>query len=309
MKRLASCFLAFLFLLSAAFFSSAQEFPKPVGFVNDFAGVLDSSQAGELNALLTALEENTTAEVAVVTINSTAPLDTKAYAVGLLENWGIGKKGKDNGLLILLALQERRIEVETGYGLEGILPDSKVGRILDDYVVSHLKAGDYGVGLVEGTKAFAQVIYDNRDEVFAGTAGPQPAQWTDSLAFLAVFLLPFIMFFVMFGVLVGLSVRKKYLLKCPKCGTVMKAAGSERVEKKDAFGKRVFNAVGYKCPKCGFETKKEFPERKALPAALILMGGGWRRGGGFGGGGWSGGGGFGGFGGGFSGGGGAGRGF
>ncbi len=115
---------------------SAESFPAYSDkYVNDFAGFFKANETAYLRALLSDLEQNTTAEVTVVTMQTTAPYAPSEYRTKLFNAWGIGKKDKDNGLLILYAVTEHRIEVEVGYGLEGILPDSKVGRLLDEYYV------------------------------------------------------------------------------------------------------------------------------------------------------------------------------
>jgi uncharacterized protein len=84
--------------------------------------------------------------------------DPEAYANELYESWGIGEKGQDKGVLSFLALQERRVRIETGYGVEGILPDGLVGSMLDEYVVPYLKQNDYGKGLLNGMLAVGQII-------------------------------------------------------------------------------------------------------------------------------------------------------
>jgi len=157
-------FLAFLFLSLIPF--AFAEFPSPTDkYVNDFAHVLSSDDVQQLHVLLNQVEQDTTAEIVVVTINTTAPYVPSEYRTKLFAEWGVGKEEKDNGLLILYAVTEKRIEVETGYGFEGILPDSKVGRILDDYYVPLRDQGDPIAGVVAATKAYAQVAEENAEEL------------------------------------------------------------------------------------------------------------------------------------------------
>lgn len=114
----------------------ASEFPQYQNkYVNDFANVFTSEQVDSLRSILSEVEKNTTAEVVVVTVDTTEPYVPSEYRTKLFNEWKIGDKNKDNGLLIVYAVKEKRMEVEIGYGLEGILPDSKVGRYLDDYYV------------------------------------------------------------------------------------------------------------------------------------------------------------------------------
>lgn len=139
-------------------FAEEPVYPAYSGFVNDFAGVIDSATKEKLEGLCRVLEKKTSAELAIAVVKSVAPLDSKTYAVKLFEKWKIGKKGKDNGILMLLAMDERRVEIEVGYGLEGVITDARVGEILDRYVVPYFKEGKFGEGLYNGAAAIAQKI-------------------------------------------------------------------------------------------------------------------------------------------------------
>lgn len=150
------CFL--LIFLILPFLVYAQNIPQPSGWVNDFAGVIGPEYKEKINALIEELQQKTTAEIAVVTVNSIAPYDEKEYARLLFDNWKPGKKGKDNGVLVLLAIKERRWRIETGYGVEGILPDGLCGEIGRNYMVPFLKQANYGEGLYRGMMKIAQVI-------------------------------------------------------------------------------------------------------------------------------------------------------
>lgn len=151
-----------LSVLICLFFSvigfAAINYPNPIGFVNDYAGILSAQEKQELEANSRALKDKTGAELAFAIVRSVAPLDSKTYAVELFEKWKIGQKGKDNGVLVLLAMDEKRIEIEVGYGLEGALPDAYAGQILDTYAVPSFKQGKFGQGLVEVSKALSAKI-------------------------------------------------------------------------------------------------------------------------------------------------------
>ncbi|NMB11079.1 MAG: TPM domain-containing protein [Firmicutes bacterium] len=149
--------LCVLFVLVSSV--SLAALPKPVGFVNDFAQIIQRDHKTEIEGVAKALQENQGAEIAVVTIASAEPLTPKEYATQLFNEWGIGGP-EDSGLLILLAMEEREIQVEVGYGLEGVLPDGKVGAILDQAVIPYFAKGDYGRGLLEGTRAFKAELAD-----------------------------------------------------------------------------------------------------------------------------------------------------
>ncbi|HHY38107.1 MAG TPA: TPM domain-containing protein, partial [Clostridia bacterium] len=112
----------------SALAETAPEFPQPTGFVNDYAGVLSPKDLADLNSLAEVIKGKTGAELAAAIVETTSPLEPKEYAVRLFEHWKIGEKGKDNGVLVLIALKERRVEVEVGYGLEGVLTDAVTGR-------------------------------------------------------------------------------------------------------------------------------------------------------------------------------------
>ena len=149
----------FFFLLSMTMiWAKEPAYPRYGGFVNDFAGVLGQEEKTKLETLCQKLEQKTGAEMAIVSVPSAAPLDTKEYAVKLFEKWKIGKKGKDNGLLVLLAMEEKRIEIEVGYGLEGVVNDAKAGEILDKYVIPYFREGKFGEGLYSGAVELATVI-------------------------------------------------------------------------------------------------------------------------------------------------------
>jgi len=145
-------------IFAYAHYSFADNVPQPVGWINDFAGVIQQEYRDKLDQLVHELEEKTNAEIAVVTVNSIAPYDERQYARMLFDSWKPGKKGKDSGVIVLLAVKERRWRIETGYGVEGLLPDGLCGDIGRNYMVPDFKAGRYGEGLYNGVIAIAQII-------------------------------------------------------------------------------------------------------------------------------------------------------
>src|SRR6187455_1810745 len=118
-------------------------------WVTDMPGRLSPDTVARLNATIGEFERTNGAEMAVVVIRSLGGLSIDEAAVKLFELWGIGKKSKDNGLLVLWSTDDRRVRVEVGYGLEGTLPDGKVGAILDTYVIPKFKAGDFDQGILD----------------------------------------------------------------------------------------------------------------------------------------------------------------
>ncbi|MBI5415443.1 MAG: TPM domain-containing protein, partial [Candidatus Omnitrophica bacterium] len=129
------------------------QIPAPQGRVNDFAGVISADYKDKIGSLIDEVEQKTSAEIAVVTRESIAPYGADAYAQMLFDNWKLGKKGRDNGVLILLAVKEREWRIHTGYGVEGILPDGVCGQIGRDYMVPYFKEGKYSEGLYYGAAA------------------------------------------------------------------------------------------------------------------------------------------------------------
>ena len=136
----------------------AQSFPSPSGRVNDFAQVIAPAIQERLNALLAQVEAKTGAEIAVVTLQTIAPLDVEQYANELFTRWGIGKRKKDNGVLILLAITERKVRIEVGYGIEPILPDGRAGAIIREVIMPHFRRGQLGEGLYAGALEVGRVI-------------------------------------------------------------------------------------------------------------------------------------------------------
>jgi len=114
-------------------------FPEPIGHVNDFAGVLGQKERESLEAYLAAVEERSGVEIALVTLPTIGEMSIEEASTLLYEEWGIGKKGRNEGALLLDAVGERRIKIEVGYGLEGIIPDGRAGEILDRRAIPLLK--------------------------------------------------------------------------------------------------------------------------------------------------------------------------
>jgi len=139
-------------------FGAPPALPSPAGPVTDLVGILDQQIRQRLTQFLDQVRERTGAEIAVLVVASTAPDTIEDYSIAIFDRWKIGQRGKDNGLLFLVAVQDRRMWITTGYGLEGILPDGKVGEIRDRAILPSFRAGQYAEGIVRGTDALAAVI-------------------------------------------------------------------------------------------------------------------------------------------------------
>ena len=136
-------------------------FPSPQGRVNDFAGVLDATSRAAVQAIVDDTERATTAEIAVVTVASLDGMDVERYAEGLFRTWGIGKKGVDNGVLVLVCPAERTMRIEVGYGLEGVLPDGLAGAVIRRQFTPAFRDGDYSRGMLEGVRRVAEIVRAN----------------------------------------------------------------------------------------------------------------------------------------------------
>ena len=158
----ATAIVAFLLLLGAGT-ARSQDAPAPdssavpaaSGFVNDEAGAMDEPARAKLEAFLDQLKRKTGAEFAVLTVKTTAPSSPSDYKVKVFERWGLGRKGHDDGLLMLVAVEEREVLFETGYGLEGTLPDGLQSRIVRDEVAPRFRSGDFAGGITAGVLACA----------------------------------------------------------------------------------------------------------------------------------------------------------
>ncbi len=187
------------------------DYPKHQGrAVNDFAGVIDAENARKMEALAAEMLSKTYTSIVVVTVSTIGEnQDVNQYVNGLYGHWGIGKKGEDRGLLIFLAVGERQIRIETGYGIEGILPDGRVGEILDTHVVPYLKTGETGKALYNAALVCAAYIAKDANVDLTGVAplyrsSARPAQQGFNL-------LGLIFFLIAAGVLLGTKQGRQML--------------------------------------------------------------------------------------------------
>jgi uncharacterized protein len=165
-------YLHLLFLAALPFFLFAQaptiytiaNVPNPKdggnGYVSDPAGIIGQEAVANINAIAASVEETATAEMAVVVLPSIGEQNPKDFATALFKQWGIGKAGKDNGLLILTVMDQHRTEFETGYGLEGVLPDIICYRVGMQVLVPLFKQEKYGEGLTATVRRFQEIMQD-----------------------------------------------------------------------------------------------------------------------------------------------------
>lgn len=271
-------------------------------FVSNPDGILSQETVARLDTTLLALRQERIAEVAVVAIESIGFAEPREFAFELFRHWGLGEKGRDNGLLVLLVLGQGAVEIEVGYGLEGDLPDALCGSIIRNLMIPPFKERDFDKGMIEGVGAIATALRSGE------AALNLPAEETKGregrgIVGLVIFLSTVALFIGMVLALFHLNNR------CPKCKKgPLKRSGERMIAEKSAY--QTIYKVAYKCEKCGHIVWRNEADNNSGGGGIgggrgrgfggpIIFGGGFGRGG-FGGGGFGGG-----FGGGSSGGGGA----
>lgn len=174
MKNIAGFFLTLLLLCATGVVRAADSdfppSPNPPRLVNDLAGMLQPGQIQMLEQKLLAYTDSTSNEIAIVTISSIGQYDIADYSVRLFNKWGIGGKKHDNGLLVLVAKEQRKIWITTGYGLEGVLPDGLIGQIIRSEIEPSFKDRNFYKGLDQGTNALMEAA---RGEYKAESKSPQ----------------------------------------------------------------------------------------------------------------------------------------
>jgi uncharacterized protein len=166
----------FLFLLLVgAGLAHAQSLPDLKGPVSDLANVIDDGTEAELDKRIRALQTATGDAVVVVTVPTFAPFASiEEYAARLFEKAGIGERNKDNGVLLVLAVSDRRVKIEVGYGLEEFVPDGYAGDVLRRVMLPPFREGDYGGGMLAGATTLIQRIADRRGVTLQDI--PRPAR-------------------------------------------------------------------------------------------------------------------------------------
>ncbi len=188
--------VALILIAAIPFFVHAYVSPgKPTGFVNDFANIIPSDQKIILETTLSNYKKQSGNEIAIVTVPSLGDEEVQGYAVALFKEWGIGEKGKDNGLLILHAPNERKVWIEVGYGLEPYITDAKSGLIYRNILTPAFRANEFVRGYTEAVMAVIGTLNGQVDAVPKDV----PADSTDFLTWLyaGVFL------FIYIGAILG----------------------------------------------------------------------------------------------------------
>jgi len=283
--------------------SAEPNYPDYSAYVNDYAGVLESGSKTQTEDLIAKVEEETGSEIAVAIVNSLEGISVEEYAVTLFEKWGVGKKKEDNGVLLLVAIEDRKLRIEVGYGLEGTITDLEAGNIIDNVIVPKFKQNDYSTGVYDGVVAIANQIYEEKgmtpisDSVEAETMAQGgffnfiDKIFSNPCVYICI---PFFFIILIISTIVNIFKRK-----CPRCKKI-KLRIKNTIIKEATYTASGLMLVDRTCSFCGFHDEKNqvIPKKtKSSGAGGFFIGGGGGSSGG--------GGGFGGFGGGSSGGGGA----
>jgi uncharacterized protein len=177
-------FLAFLFLLLACAFAQAQQLvaiPPLIGPVIDTTMTLDAATKQQLEAQALALQKRKGSQLQVLVVPTTQPEDIAQYALRAFDEYKLGRKGTSDGVLVVVAKNDRRARIEVGYGLEGAIPDATAIRVITEYMTPKFRAGDYNGGLIDATAALvklidgeelpAPLVEDHRSERGSGRGG------------------------------------------------------------------------------------------------------------------------------------------
>ncbi len=174
---------------------------SPAGFVNDFAGVLTVEQKNSLEQNLQAYQASTTNEIAVVTVNSLGDETIESYSIKLAEEWQIGTEAEDNGVLILVAVDDRQMRIEVGYGLEPYLTDLESNQIINGIMKPAFQAGDFYGGLSGAVGGIQKVLNGEQFDM--------PVASSKKVDYSGLINLAFFGFFIFFELIVSVLARSK----------------------------------------------------------------------------------------------------
>jgi uncharacterized protein len=182
--------LVFSYLLLWPHLLLALDIPQLSGRVNDYGSILSAATVQQLEGSLQAFEADQSTQIVVLTIPSLEGEVLEEFSIRVAEQWKIGHEGLDNGAILLIAKNERKLRIEVGYGLEGTLTDLRSGRIIRDIIVPQFKQGNFDQGVINGVSAMMSVV---RGE-FSAADAPQPARTSDESEGLLVMLIATLFF-------------------------------------------------------------------------------------------------------------------
>ncbi len=287
MKRFISItfFLCLLLSMQAQEVYTTKNIPKvhlqnKTKYVCNPAGILSTAACDSIDRMLYALEQQTGIETVVAVVPSIGEEDCFDFAHRLLNEWGVGKKGKNNGLVILLVTDQRCIQFYTGYGLEGDLPDAICKRIQTRYMIPYLKDGNWNAGMIAGVSAVCSRLDGSMEN--DTEEGDDDSLGLIIAGFFGIFLI---------ALIVGIMAQRA-ATKCPNCGQhKLQRTGSTLISRRKGVKTE---KVTYTCRNCGHKVVREqqsYDEnyRGGGGSGPVIFGGGGLFGGSGGGGGFSGG--------------------
>jgi uncharacterized protein len=198
--RLLIVVLLLLALLTVTLLALALEVPPLRGRINDYAGMLPSDKARQLEERLAQFERETGHQIALLTIRSLEGDSLEDFSIRVAENWKIGQKGFDNGAILIVARDDRKLRIEVGYGLEGVLPDALASRIIREVITPRFRTGDFAGGIEAGLDAIMKVT---RGEALPERARVPRAQSPETVGVIGGLLLA-----ALFALIVGISQRR-----------------------------------------------------------------------------------------------------
>jgi uncharacterized protein len=179
MRRISSLGIVGLVILFCLAPVHGSEVPALKGRVNDYAGILSPAAESRLETVLGDLERTDATQIVVLTLPSLGGETIEEYGIRIADAWKIGQKGLDNGAILIISKNDRKLRIEVGYGLEGTLTDLRAGRIIGNIIVPRFKAGDFEQGITEGVQAMIQVV---RGEFKAeNRPAPSAVPWHENL--------------------------------------------------------------------------------------------------------------------------------
>ena len=189
LRSVGSILVFFLLVFAGAVNAAALEVPRLRGHVNDYAAMLGTASARQLEAVLTEFEQKESTQIVVLTILSLQGDSLEDFSMRVAEAWKVGQKKLDNGAILLIAKNDRKIRIDVGYGLEGRLTDLLAGRIIRNVITPHFKSGQFDQGITAGVAAMIDAV---RGEYSATDAPRQPQQAQKGVPIIALFALFFL---------------------------------------------------------------------------------------------------------------------